>query len=116
MFGFAATQHQRHQPSVAGVLQVADHVHAAKSAIQQQITWADAGSRRFTQQALQHGRQSVVATHRREGDREASAFADDVGGGIGMEVAGAVLGLAAVNFLGTVPGLAVIGDEGKVDS
>ena len=56
-----------------------------------------------------------MAAHRREGDREASAFADDVGGGVGVEVAGAAFGLAAVDFVGVVQGLAVVGDEGEVD-
>jgi hypothetical protein len=55
-----------------------------------------------------------MARHRGEGDGEASALLDDVGGGIGVEVAGAALGPAAVDLLRAVQGLAVVGDEHEV--
>ena len=50
-----------------------------------------------------------------QGHGEAQALADDVGGGVGVEVGGAALGLAAVDLVGVVQGLAVVGDEGQVD-
>jgi hypothetical protein len=46
-----------------------------------------------------------------QGDGEAAALADDVDRGIGMEVAGAVLGLGAVDFVGIVQVVAVVGDQ-----
>jgi hypothetical protein len=96
-------------------LQVTDDVHAAKAPIQQQITRSDTGAGRCPQQALQYRRQGVVAADRREGDREASAFADDIGGGVGVEVTGTALGLAAVDLAAVVQGLAVVGNEREVN-
>src|SRR5206468_5345188 len=44
-----------------------------------------------------------------------AALAEDVGGRVGMEVAGAALGVAAVDLRGVMQRLAVVGDEGEVD-
>ena len=46
---------------------------------------------------------------------KALAFADDIGGGIGVEMAGATLGLAAVNLDGVQERLSMVGDEHQVD-
>src|SRR5205807_1069159 len=46
---------------------------------------------------------------------KAQATANDIGGGIGVEGAGAALGLAAVNLLQVVQGQAVVGDQVQVD-
>ena len=40
---------------------------------------------------------------------------DEVGGGVGVEVAGAALGLAAVDLAGADQRQAVVGDQGQVD-
>ena len=42
-------------------------------------------------------------------------MADDVGGGVGVEVAGAVLGLGAVDLVEVAERLAVVGDQRQVD-
>ncbi len=46
---------------------------------------------------------------------EPLALADQVQAGVGMEMAGAGLGLTAVDLLEVVCGLAMIGDQGQVD-
>src|SRR5262249_57791163 len=50
-----------------------------------------------------------------EGNGEAQAVADDVGGGVGVERAGAALGLAAVDLGRVAQRLAVVGDQVQVD-
>lgn len=90
-------------------------ISATKAAIQEQITRADARLCRLPQQPLEHAGQGIVTAHRREGHREASAFLDDVGRGVGVEVTGAALGLTAVDLAGVVQRFTVVGDEGEVD-
>jgi hypothetical protein len=49
-----------------------------------------------------------------QGQGEAAAVLDQVGGGVGVEVGGAALGLAAVDLGGIAERLPVVGDQGDV--
>ena len=51
----------------------------------------------------------------RQGDGEAVAVVDDIERGVGVEVAGPALGLRAVDLVGVVQRLAMIGDQDQVD-
>ena len=50
-----------------------------------------------------------------QGDGVPLPLADDVGGGIGVEVAGAVLGLGAVDLAEVAEGFAVVRDQRQID-
>ncbi len=56
----------------------------------------------------------LALVHHGEGEGVALAAVVDVGGGVGVEVAGAALGLAAVDLGLVAHGLAVVGDQGQV--
>ena len=73
----------------------------------------DAGG--LPEQALDHVLERLALRHAGQGHGVALPLADDVGGGVGVEVAGAALGLAAVDLVEVAEGLAVVGDQGQVD-
>ena len=105
----------RHQERVPRRLEVADHRHAVEAAIQQQQPGPDADARRLAEQALDHVLERLALAHAGQGHGEPLPVADDIGGGVGVEVAGAALGLAAVDLVDVAEGLAVVGDQGQVD-
>ena len=67
------------------------------------------------QQPLDDLLEGLTALHPGERHRETQALADDVGGGVGVEGAGAAFSLAAIDFGFVVQGLAVVGNQVKVD-
>jgi hypothetical protein len=105
----------RHQERVAGRLEVADHRHAVEAAIEQQEPGPDPDACGLSQEAPDHVLERLALGHAGHGHGVALPLADDVGGGIGVEVAGAVLGLAAVDLAEVAEGLAVVGDQRQVD-
>src|SRR5215831_20966113 len=113
--GLAATQDQRRQKRVAGPLQVADNRDRAETPVQQQVTRPDAGPGRLPEQLPDDLREGLPLGDADQRHTEALALAGDVGGGIGVEVAGATAGLAAVDLGGVVQRLAVVGHQLQVD-
>ena len=105
----------RHQERVPRRLEVADHRHAVEAAIEQEQPGPDAHAGGLPEQALDHVLERLALRHAGQGDGVPLPLADDVGGGVGVEVAGAVLGLAAVDLVEVAEGLAVVGDQGQVD-
>jgi hypothetical protein len=107
--GRATRERHRHQERVAGRLQVTNDLDAVKTTVPKQPLGSDACLTSQTEQALQHVGQLLALADIAEGHRQALTALDQVGGGVGVEVAGAALGLAAVQFVGLVPGLTVVG-------
>ena len=95
-------------------LEIADHPHAVEAAVQQQQAAADADRGRLAEQALEDLLQRFAAGDGRQGDGEAGAAVDDIQRGVGMEVAGPALGRRAIDLVGVVQRLAVIGDQDQV--
>src|SRR5215469_35351 len=116
MVGLAAPLHQRHQERIAAALQVADHSHRAESPVQQQVTRPDRRLGRLPQQLPENLRERLALADRTQSHRKALPLADNIGGGVGMEVAGAVAGLAAVDLVVADQWLAVVGHQLEVDS
>ena len=98
-----------------GRLEVADHRHAVEATIEQQQPGPDAHAGGLTEQPLDYVLERLALLDAGQGDGVALPLADDVGGGVGVEVAGAALGLAAVDLVEVAEGLAVVGDQGQVD-
>src|SRR5947199_229624 len=83
--------------------------------VQQQVAGPHARLGRLPQQVADDVAQGLALADVGQGHGKALALADDVGGGVGVEVAGATLGRAAVDLVGVVPGAAVVGDQVQVD-
>ena len=100
---------------MAGRLEVADHRHAVEAPIQQEQPGSDADARRLPEEPLDHVLERLALGHAGQGDGVPLPLADDVGGGVGVEVAGAVLGLGAIDLVEVAERLAVVGDQRQVD-
>src|SRR5207248_3245114 len=83
--------------------------------VQQQVAGPHARLGGLPQQVADHVAQRLALADVGQGHGEALALADDVGGGVGVEVAGAALGRAAVDLVRVVPVAAVVGDQVQVD-
>ena len=96
-------------------LQVANHRHAPEPPVQQGHTAADAEGGQPAEQPLEHLGHLLAALDHGQRQGEALTPVVDVGGGIGVEVAGAALGLGAVDLQLGVERQAVVGDQHQVD-
>ena len=99
---FAAAKDHRHQEGDAGRREVADPVHAPEAAIHEHVAGFHAAAGRLVEQPLDHDFEGLPRADVGQGDRAAPALADDVGGGLGREVARAAARLAAINLMGVV--------------
>src|SRR5262249_54060700 len=113
--GLAATQRQGHQEGVPRRLQVADDADAVEAAVQQQDTRADAQPPAAAQQALEDLFEVFAFGHGGQRQGDPLTAQGQVHGGVGVEVAGAVAGLAAVDLGAASQGQAVVGDQRQVD-
>ena len=111
----AAAQHHRHEERVAARLQVADHRHAPETPVHQHHPHADAQQAQPPEQAPQDILHLLAALD--QGQRQGVALAAivDVGGGVGVEVAGPALGLRAVDLQLGVQRQPVVRDQDQVD-
>ena len=96
-------------------LQVADHRHAPETPVQKQHTHTDAQLAQSPEQTLEDILHLLAAIDGGQGEGVALTAIIDVGGGVGVEVTGAALGLAAEDLAQVEHGLAVVGDQHQVD-
>ena len=96
-------------------MEVADDRHTVEAAIQQEQSRPDAQACGLTQEALEHFLERFALLHPGQGHGITLPFADQVSGGVGVEVTGAALGLATVDLVEVAKRLAVVGDQGQVD-
>jgi hypothetical protein len=104
-----------HDEGLASHLEVADDARVVEPTIQQEKLGLDACGDDATTELtndITHGR---AAADGEDGERESQPVANDVGGGVAVEVCGAVLGLRAEDFVAVEEGFAVVGDERGVD-
>ena len=112
---FSTSPDHRHQERTSGSLQVANHRHAVKPAIQKQEPAFYAFGASHSKQTLHHILHRLAILYRRQGDGETMPLADYVTSRIGMKMARAALGLTAVDLVGVVLRLAVIGNQRQID-
>jgi len=115
VIGLPSPQRHRHQERSPRRLQVAQHADRVKPAVQQQQRGSHAGLAGRAQPALQHVGQVFALADVAEGHGHALAALDQVSGGVGVEVRRAALDLAAVEFVGVLVGLAVVGQQREID-
>ena len=75
---------------------------------------ADDDTRPVVQQSADDLCQGFAVTHGGQADGKTPAGTTDVGGGLGVEVGGTALGLGAVDVIGVLKVLAVVGDQGQI--
>lgn len=115
MLGLASPTDHRYQKGIACRLQIADDVDTVKPAVEQQIAGFDAGFRSLLEQAVDHVVEGIALPNVGQTQGEALALAHDIDGGIGVKMAGPLLGLAPIDFVGIVQRLSVVGDEHQVE-
>src|SRR6476646_7264568 len=115
MIGLASLERHRQQKRIAGRLQVTENLDAVKTAVQQQQFGSNTRLAGPAEQALENVAQRLALADIAQSERHALAVLDQVGGGVGVEVRGAALGLAAVEFVGLVKRLTVVRQQRQID-
>ena len=110
----AASADHRHQERMVGRLEIADHPHTVEAAVQKQQAAANPDLGGLMQKVLQDRLQGFAPGDRGQCHGEAVTVADDVERGVGVEVAGPALGLGAVDLVGIMLRLAMIGDQDQI--
>jgi hypothetical protein len=100
---------------LAGGLEVADDAGVVEPPVQQQELGLDAHGGHPPAEFARDLVHRRAAGDREDGQREAEPVADDEGGGVAVEVGGAVLGLAPEDLVGGEAVVPVVGDERGVD-
>jgi len=104
-----------HDEGLTSRLEVADDARVVEPTIQQEKLGVDAcGDNPAAEFAddVTHGRATADGE---DGERESESIANDEGGGVAVEVCGAVLGLRSEDLGAVEEGFAVVGDECGVD-
>jgi hypothetical protein len=112
--GGAAVDRLGHEERGAGGLEVADHAAAVGAPVQENQADLHAGGPGAAEQLADDLGRRGFAADPGGGEGDAAAVADQGGGGGGVGVAGARLGLAAVDLRGVAERAAVVGDRGDV--